>query len=75
MNDQMVTIPQIASPLKKSLTEAVSRLDSKSILFLGGMGCLTIILCVGFACFSGSELNLSATGFSIRQPTNSSNLS
>lgn len=62
-----------ASPLisgNECSWSALSCLDSKVLLVLSGMICLTTIICVGFVSFSGSEMTLSKNGLSITQPNN-----
>lgn len=46
----------------------ISMLDTKSLLILGGMTCLTTIICVGCVSFSGSEMTISKDGFFIKRP-------
>lgn len=54
--------------LKKIVLKGLQELDSKTILALGGMGCLTTIVCVACVTFNGKEITFSKNGLSIFQP-------
>lgn len=56
-----------AMSLKDAIVYSFSRLDSKTLLSFGGMVCLTALVGVGIVCFSGSEMSISKSGFSITQ--------
>lgn len=56
------------SPARDSVLSMLSHSDSKTLLILSGMLCLTAIICVGCVSFSGSEMTLSKNGLSITQP-------
>ena len=71
MNDLMKIDTQITSSFKKTIAETITRLDPRTLLLFGGMACLTMVLCVGFVSFSGSEMCISKSGFSITRPNNS----
>ena len=43
-------------------------LDSKKLLALGAMACFSTVICVACVSFSGSEMTISKTGLSIKQP-------
>lgn len=60
----------ITAPLSvsDSILSTMSNWNSKSMLILGGMVCLTVAFCVRCACLSGSEMTLSKDGLSITQP-------
>lgn len=62
-------IPTNTSTTVSSSMNALSQLDSKVLLSLTGMVCLTTIICVGFVSFSNSEMTLSKNGLSITQPS------
>lgn len=59
------------SSLYKAVVDSVSNLDTKTILLLGGVACITIVFCVAFVSLSGSEISLSKNGFMITQPGHS----
>lgn len=56
------------SPARDSVLSMLSHSDSKTLLILGGMFCLTTVICVVCVSFSGSEMTLSKNGLSITQP-------
>lgn len=55
-------------PTSASVLSMLLHLDSKTLLIMGGMVCLTTIICVGCVSFSGSEMTLSRNGLLITQP-------
>ena len=55
------------SSARDSVLSMLSHSDSKTLLILGGMFCLTVIICVGCVSFSESEMTLSKNGLSITQ--------
>ena len=57
------------SPARDSVLSILSHWESKTLLILSGMLCLTATICVGCVSFSGSEMNLSKNGLSITQPS------
>ena len=71
MNELIPLNTPNVSPLYKAIVDSVSRLDTKSILLLGGMACITTVFCVAVVSLSGSEMSLSKNGFSITQPGHS----
>lgn len=60
------TLPQ--TTMDDTVPKALGRLDMMLLLALGGMACLTTIICVGIVSFSGSQMFLSKDGFSMTQP-------
>lgn len=60
------TMPPVSA--KGVALKILEHLDSKTLLALGGMACLTTIVCVACVSFSGSEMTLSKNGLSISQP-------
>lgn len=69
MNDIIPTTTMTQSTVKNVAFKALEQLDSKSILILGGMACVTTIISIAIVSFSGSEMTLSKDGLSISQPT------
>ena len=57
--------------LEETFVKILSQLDSKTMLLLSSMACITTIICVGCVSFSGSEMTLSKTGLFITQPASS----
>ena len=45
----------------------VSRLDNRTVIALGGMLCISSIICLGCIVYSGYEMTLSSRGLSIRK--------
>jgi hypothetical protein len=68
MNEPVSACFSIPVHIGENISKTLSQLDSKSLLILGGMTCITTTICIGFICFSGSEFSLSKTGLSITQP-------
>ena len=68
MNNLIPTNTATTVSSSESIMNALSQLDSKVLLSLTGMVCLTTIICVGFVSFSNSEMTLSKNGLSITQP-------
>lgn len=68
MND-LIPVNTTAPISTKGFTlKILEQLDPKTLLALGGMACLTTIVCVACISFSGSEMTLSKNGLSISQP-------
>lgn len=61
------TLPQ--TTIGDTALKALEHLDTKTLLALGGMACITTIICVGIVSFSGSQMSLSKDGLSITQPS------
>lgn len=59
---------KVSTSAVESVMNALSHIDSKALLAVGSMVCLTTVLCIGFVCFSGSQMTLSKDGLSITQP-------
>lgn len=45
----------------------VSRLDNRTVIALGGMLCISSIICLGCIVYSGYEMSLSSSGLSIKR--------
>lgn len=65
-----VSMPN-TSPLYKAVVDSASRLDTKALLQLGRMACITAAFCVAFVALSRSEMSLSKSGLLITQPKHS----
>lgn len=52
-----------------TVAEAISKINPKVAITLGGMACVTIIFCIGSIVFSGCDMTLSSEGLSIKQPS------
>ena len=49
------------------IAECASRLDTRAVIAVSGMFCLTTLLCVGCVVLSGYEMALSSGGLSIKR--------
>ena len=68
MNDLFPVNTTAPISTKGFALKILEQLDSKTLLALGGMACLTTIVCVACVSFSGSEMALTKNGLSISQP-------
>ena len=51
-----------------TIMNMITKLDPKAAIVVGGMLCITAIVCVGFVVLSGDEMDLTKNGLSIKQP-------
>ena len=49
------------------IAECASRLDTRAVIAVSGMVCLSTLLCVGCVVFSEYEMTLSSSGLSIKK--------
>lgn len=68
MNDYISVSTKASFPANDFALKILEQADSKTLLVLGSLACLTTIACIACVSFSGSEMILSKNGLSISQP-------
>ena len=69
--NELTSISNSTSSWKDTLATGLTQLDSKTLLQISGMLCITTLLCVSLIYFSGGQITVTKIGLSIIPPKNS----
>lgn len=69
--NELTSTPNSTFSWKDTLATGLTQLDSKTLLQLNGMLCITTLLCVSLIYFSGGQITITKNGLSIMPPESS----